>query len=186
MNVKHQEFASLIRLVASLIALLAIPAIAGDLQSVTAKAAPALNLPTLSGKPFSMSSQKGKVLLVNFWASWCPPCRAELPSIWRLKHKLDLQLFEVLLVNVGEDKAQVEAFLVPRLQRDLLVLLDETGISSGPWAVQAMPMSYIVDKNGIIRYQLQGATRWDSTAVMSQIRSLIDETPSPSQSRARK
>lgn len=179
MNAKHQVHASLI-------VLLAIPAIAGDLQSVPAKAAPVLNLPTLSGKPFSLSSQQGKVLLVNFWASWCPPCRAELPSIWRLKHKLGSQGFEVLLVNIGEDKAQVEAFLLARFQRDLLVLLDETGVSTGPWAVEAMPMSYIVDKNGKIRYQLQGATRWDGTAVMSQIRSLLDHAPAPSQSRARK
>jgi len=84
---------------------------AQELKRATGGPAPALQLEDLSGKPHRLADYRGKVVLVNFWATWCEPCRDEMPSIERLRASLDGRAFAVFAVNLGETEPRIRAFL---------------------------------------------------------------------------
>ena len=134
---------------------------------------PALRLEDLSGTVRNLKDYRGKVVLVNFWASWCPPCRIEMPSMWRLKNKFKDQPFVILAVNMAETKSDINAFLPKRLKQSFVVLLDKDGSALKRWRVYAFPTSFIVGPDGRIRYALYGATEWDTPAKIKKIRALL-------------
>lgn len=136
---------------------------------------PPLELPDLSGKKQSLESFKGKVVLVNFWATWCPPCRTEMPSMWRLKNKFKNKPFEILAVDMGEDKKIVRAFMPDKMERDFVVLLDSEGIALKEWKIFAFPTSFLIDKKGQIRYALYGALEWDGPEQVKIVEMLLNE-----------
>lgn len=147
---------------------------AGILKPYTGKeATPPLVLKDLNGKKHDLNDFKGQVVLVNFWATWCPPCRVEMPSMWRLKQKLRGKSFIVLAVDMGEEEASVNAFLPEKMKRDFVVLMDKDGEALRTWKVFAFPTSYIIDAKGNIRYALYGALEWDESTVMEKIRTLL-------------
>ena len=137
-----------------------------------------LNLISTTGQNVTLEDYKGKVVLLNFWASWCPPCVHEMPSMARLKslytHKNEHQDFEILAVNLGESHAEVEAFLKEH-PVNFPVLLDESAIAVKDWKVFAYPSSYLIDKQGQIRLALFGATEWDSAEHLKKINLLLSE-----------
>lgn len=157
-----------------LLALLSGPVLAKGLKELTPRPAPQLALPALSGDKFDFQHLGGKVVLVNFWATWCPPCRQEMPSMQRLNDKLAGRPFAILGVNVGETPAQVNAFLkiVPV---GFPIVLDETGRNLNAWQVFAFPTSYLVDKQGRIRYGLFGSIEWDEPEAVQLIEKLLAE-----------
>lgn len=136
---------------------------------------PSLLLPDLAGKMQSLASFKGKVVLLNFWATWCPPCRIEMPSMWRLKNKLKGKPFEVLAVDMGEDKKIVRAFMPDDMERDFVVLLDTEGIALKEWKIFAFPTSFLIDKKGKIRYALYGGIEWDGPVETKIVEMLLNE-----------
>ncbi len=133
-----------------------------------------LELADISGQSYSLGDHKGKVVLLNFWASWCPPCVHEIPSMVRLKEKLKGQPFEILAANLGEDTQAVGKFL-SRTPVNFPILLDPDGSAIKSWQVSAYPTSYLVDKTGKIRFALFGGYEWDSAEAIRIIRQLLQE-----------
>jgi len=101
----------------------------------------------LTGTTHSRTSTKGNIVLLNFWATWCPPCREEIPSIEALSKAMKGQKFEVFAVDVGEDIATVKAF-VSEQKMTYPIYLDPNSILSRIYASQGIPTTYLLDKDG--------------------------------------
>lgn len=143
------------------------------------KMAPSFSLEDLSGENRNLSEFSGKVLLVNFWATWCTPCIKELPSMEAIRETLKSEPFDVIAINVGEDKIQIEEFLRKRLGGPLAleVLMDGNMIAAKAWKVRAVPTTYIVDHAGQLVYIATGEMDFAHEDVVSQIRALISAIP---------
>ena len=150
------------RLVASLVfaALLAFPAKGAEFRKLEPMVPPVLEAVDLTGGKHDLAAYKGRVVLINFWASWCPPCREEMPSMQRLMQKMSGKSFVILAVDTGEPSDEAEPFL-KEIHPDFSILLDPEGEMAKRWKVFAMPTSFLVDKQGRIRYVLAGAAEWD-------------------------
>jgi thiol-disulfide isomerase/thioredoxin len=133
------------------------------------------SLPDLKDKPHSLPDYRGKVVLVNFWASWCPPCIYEMPELTRLKAQLAGRPFEIIAINVGEKKYRVRKF-TKVINFDLPVLLDTSNDTFNDWGVKILPTSFLVDADGRIRYQVRGNPGWENETTLSLIETLMDET----------
>jgi thiol-disulfide isomerase/thioredoxin len=134
-------------------------------------------LEALSGGKVSLSSFKGKVVLLSFWATWCGPCKQEMPEMQALYQKLKGRGFEVVAVDMMEDKATVTKF-VKTSGYTFPVLLDSTGeVGGGPYAARAIPTNYIVDKGGKLVARKIGidGPGWTSDARLALFESLLAE-----------
>ena len=139
-----------------------------------AKAAKNFTLPDLDGKPRKLSDYRGKVVLVNFWATWCPPCRREMPSMERLSQRLKDQPFVILAINQQEDPEEVFVFtgqLDPA--PTFPILFDRTSKVANAWGVLGLPASFIVDQQGRVVYRAMGGREFDHPEIERAIRSLI-------------
>jgi peroxiredoxin len=136
--------------------------------------APALALPTLKGGRLDLAELQGKGVLVNFWATWCPPCVKELPALSRLNERMQGQDFAVVTVDVGEQPDRVRAFLADK-PINFPVLLDPEGNSFKSWQAYAFPTTMILDRQHRIRYAVFGALEWDSDEVVESLQRLIAE-----------
>ncbi len=148
-----------------------------DLQEVSGQAAPSFdNVQWLHQTGDLPDSLKGKVLLVNFWATWCPPCVEELPSIQNARDTFDQDHFEVVSVNVGEKVLQIEAFLktLP-VKLTFPIVVDEKLSVYADWQVSPLPTTFLVDRAGKIRYQALGGRNFASANIRTIIQELIDE-----------
>lgn len=133
---------------------------------------PALKLADLQGLSHDLKDYRGKVVLVQFWATYCTPCRKEMPSMNRLQEKLRDVPFSILAVDMGESREEVVKF-VEVVKPEFTILMDPDGHSIADWHVFAAPSSFLIDPEGHIRYTLYGGVEWDSAEIVSQIRSLI-------------
>lgn len=136
------------------------------------KAAPALSLYNLEGDRIDLKDYRGRVVLVDFWASWCKPCVDEMPSLARLSQLYDKSQFTVLTVNSGESRQRVDDFL-QGFNHKFDVMLDENGIAVRDWRVYVYPSNYLIDKSGFIRYGYSGPLEWDSREILSLIETLL-------------
>jgi thiol-disulfide isomerase/thioredoxin len=137
------------------------------------QAAPAFNLPTLQKEqPFSLKSKEGKVIYLDFWASWCLPCRTSFPLLNKLHEKLKAQGFEVIAINLDEDKAKAEKFL-QEFQVGFTVLRDAKGEWADKYVVESMPTSFIIDKKGAVSHIHHGFTSGDITDLEQKITALL-------------
>lgn len=127
---------------------------------------PPLKLTDLDGKVHDLADYKGKVVLVNFWASWCPPCVKEMPSMQRLKEKMAGKPFVILGVNLAEPEQEVRDFLATKVQVDFPILMDRDGAVLKAWKVFVFPTSLIVGPDGMVRYGLYGEFEWDTEQVL--------------------
>jgi thiol-disulfide isomerase/thioredoxin len=137
---------------------------------------PELALEDLGGRQHSLSNLQGQVVLVNFWATWCPPCIIEMPGMQRLKQQLDGRPFRILAVNVKESEETIWKFH-KLVKVDFPMLLDRDGQASEDWQVVVYPSSFLMDASGEIRYQATGMLEWDSPEVVRVIEAMLDEVP---------
>lgn len=145
----------------------------GALVSWSNEPAPKLVLKDTNGATQDLAAYRGKAVLVNFWATWCEPCRHEMPSMERLREKLARKPFEVLTVNVDEPHARVRRFL-KETGLDLSVLLDQNKEVTRAWSVRVLPTSFVVGPDGRTRYRVVGDIDWSADAVVRTIIELID------------
>jgi thiol-disulfide isomerase/thioredoxin len=131
--------------------------------------APALALVDAKGVRHDLADHRGRVTLVNFWATWCPPCVHEIPSMNRLAATYDARDFAIVSVNFKEDPDHVRAFMA-KVAVDFPVLLDADGATSARWGVFAFPSTFILDRQGRVRYSVNTAIEWDG----AEVRAVID------------
>jgi peroxiredoxin len=151
-------------------ALLPLPLLAGEASGPAAE----FSLPARGGPPVALSALRGQVVLVNFWATWCGPCRKEMPLLEQIHRKYAPLGFTLLGINVEEDTTHMEAFLgdVPVT---FPVLLDPANHVSKLYDVAAMPSTVIIDRKGQVRYIHQGWQPGDESRYQDVIRQLIRE-----------
>ena len=131
-------------------------------------------LPDLHGKLHRLEDYRGKVVLVNFWASWCPSCIYEMPALKRLREALGSKGFEILAINVGEAKYRVWKY-VRLINFDVPVLLDPHKVLFHDWKLSVLPTSFLIDRGGHIRYRVVAAPDWNSDDTTAIIRNLLQE-----------
>jgi thiol-disulfide isomerase/thioredoxin len=119
---------------------------------------------------------KGRVVLINYWATWCPPCRREMPSMERLSQALKGEAFSVLAVDVGEDADTIDAF-TSQLDTELSfpILLDTRSRTMQAWKVAGLPTTFLVDKQGRIVASAIGGREFDHPEIIRAIRELLGE-----------
>lgn len=138
--------------------------------------APAMVLKDLDGKPVELAKLRGKVVIVNFWATWCPPCRREFPSMERLRLKLAKKPLVILAVNEGENVEVIEQFTFSLdLQPAFPVLLDPVGDAMALWPVRGLPTTFIIDKRGRIAFRAIGGREFDHPEMLRVIENLFRE-----------
>ena len=114
-------------------------------------------LKDLQGRTVKLSDQKGKVVFLNFWATWCPPCREEMPSIERLHDRVNGKDFIILAVSL--DQSDIRSF-VQKGNYTFKILLDPKGDIGRQYGVTGIPTTFIIDKNGIIKQKAVGSRDW--------------------------
>lgn len=117
-------------------------------------------LKDLNGKDVSLSDLKGKRVFLNFWASWCPPCKAEMPDIERLYEETKDSDLVILAVNLGEDKDTVKSF-IDKNNYKFRILLDSDQTVAEQYSITSIPTSFFIDKNGTIVAKKIGAMTYE-------------------------
>jgi peroxiredoxin len=136
--------------------------------------APSFSLPQLdSNGPVALESLRGRVVLVNFWATWCKPCEDEIPAMERLYQALRPGGFEILAISVGEEAAVVRGFR-DRMGISFPILLDADKRVAIEWQTFAFPESLLVDRDGTILERYVGPREWDAAAYLDRLRSLVE------------
>jgi len=147
-------------------------AASAQLPSWSGGPTPSLRLPDLEGKEHALEAYRGKVVLVNFWATWCVPCKEEMPSIERLRSSMQGRPFPVPPVNLAEPDARVQRFL-----RDVPlgfpILMDRDTSASRAWKARLLPATFIVGPDGRIRYSYIGELDWSREPIRQQIAELL-------------
>ena len=148
---------------------------AADDQTLTAvdppRAAPDFALVDTDGNLHHLAEYLGKPLIVNFWATWCPPCIEEMPSMNRAWHLVKDQGIAMLAINVGEDEDTVFTFTAD-YPVDFPLLLDENAKAVQDWGVLGLPTTFVVDPGGNIVYQAVGGRAWDDPVLLDEVRAL--------------
>jgi thiol-disulfide isomerase/thioredoxin len=130
-----------------------------------------LDLEDMQGRRVLRDDFRGKVTVVNFWATWCPPCIEEIPMLNRLRQKMQGEPFELLSINFGQEKATIAEFL-RQVKVAFPVLLDEKGRASGDWNTVVLPSTYVIGPDGEFAYAVNAAIEWDSPEVVAALRRL--------------
>ena len=145
------------------------------------KGGPALGTPAaefklidLEGKWLSLSDYKGKVVLLNFWATWCGPCRVEMPSMEVLYQEFKKDGFEILAISSDHQGSIVTRPFVEAQALTFPILHDADYRVSGTYGIRTLPMSYLVDRQGILRHRVFGARDWNSKEAWVFIEELLE------------
>ena len=138
----------------------------------TGMIAPDITLQAIDGSQTTLSSLRGKAVLLNLWASWCPPCRAEMPSMERLHARLKDKGVVVLGVDLQEGKREVEDF-VREHKISFPVVLDRNGSAGAAYGVRSIPTTFIVGRDGAILAGRIGGHEWDDPVVVALFEKLV-------------
>ncbi|MDP1993155.1 MAG: TlpA disulfide reductase family protein [Syntrophales bacterium] len=137
--------------------------------------APDFVFPGLDGKTVRLADYKGKVVFLNIWATWCPPCREEMPSMERLYKELKGQAFEILAVSIDASGAKVVAPFMKEYHLSFPVLLDPAGATKSLYGTTGVPESFIINKEGLIEQIIIGPMDWATPDVVRFFRDLIQK-----------
>ncbi|OOZ19030.1 hypothetical protein BOW28_01025 [Solemya velum gill symbiont] len=135
----------------------------------------ALKLADMQGNQFALAQLKNKVVVLNFWATWCPPCVEEIPSLERLRELMQADGLEVVSIDVGESTANIQAFLKDK-PVDFPVLLDPEAEAFKSWNGYAFPTTFVLDREHKIQYAVFGAFEWDADEVVEMLRQLTESS----------
>jgi thiol-disulfide isomerase/thioredoxin len=141
--------------------------------------APQIALQVVGGGTSNLAAERGKVVLVNFWATWCEPCKAEMPGLQQLADELRGRSFVMYSVDLQEDAGQVEAFQ-RQYGLNLYAVLDDNGEVTRAYGVRALPATFLIDQQGVVRHQRLGPlltgsaeTTWTEAWLATQVRGLL-------------
>ncbi|MFZ5875082.1 MAG: TlpA disulfide reductase family protein [Nitrospirota bacterium] len=137
--------------------------------------APGFSLPTLSGETVTLDGLKGKVLLLNFWASWCTPCQEELPEFQKFHQKYHDRGFSVVGINIDKKQANAAKY-VERFGLSFPVVLDPDSETIRSYRGRSMPISYLVDRHGVIRQVFFGFNPKKLPGMETAIKETLDAT----------
>ena len=141
-----------------------------------AAAAPDLSFPDETGRTLRLADFKGRVVLLDFWASWCVPCRVSFPAVDALHKELGTRGFAALAVNVDEQRKNADSFLEVR-PHTMPVVFDPKGRAAEAFALEAMPSTLILDRAGRVRFRHMGYTEKTIAQYRAEILELLKESP---------
>ena len=125
----------------------------------------------LNGNEVSLNNYQGKVIMLNFWATWCPPCRNEMPSMESLHKKMEDSNFVMIAVNIQEKNSIVKEF-IKKNKYTFPVIIDETGEVSAKYQIRSIPTTFIIDTKGKIAGVFTGSRDWNSNDVVKIFKEL--------------
>ena len=146
----------------------------GGVIPVDGYAAPPLRLADLDGEAFDLTELRGRWVFVHFWASWCGPCRKEMPAIQRMSDSLRDSALAIVLVNTAETEDAVFSFL-GIVAPALTTLMDRDGLVTEQWQPRGLPASFLVDPRGRVSYLALGGRPWDQDSYLDFLRALPGE-----------
>ena len=144
----------------------------GDPQLGKGTPAPNFTLPDLTGKSVSLTDYRGKVVLLNIWATWCPPCVEEMPSLEKLHQAMKGESFEILTVSLDESGAEVVTPFMKKHKLNFPALIDSAGTLKNLYQTTGIPESLIITKDGVILEKIIGPRNWASSGAIKYFREL--------------
>lgn len=154
------------------------------LPSVPERAAPEFTLRDMDGERHSLADYRGKVVVLNFWATWCPPCREEMPSMERAREALEGEPIEIVAINVGEDEDTIFTFTAD-YPVNFPLLLDEAADVIEDYGVVGLPTTFVIGPSGRIHHRIVGTREWDEPLLLNRLRDLLEPSPGPRSSARR-
>jgi peroxiredoxin len=136
--------------------------------------APDFTLVDLQGKTWTLSELKGQVVFVNFWATWCPPCREEMPSMQELHTMLPKDKFKMLAILNGDDPALADIF-AKKLDLTMPILNDQDNTVGAVYGLTGLPETFIIDNQGILREKFIGPAQWNAPVHVQMLMKYIDQ-----------
>lgn len=156
----------------------------GDQPAATAvvgQPAPTFTLTDLHGKNWRLADLQGKVVFLNFWATWCQPCLREMPSMAALNQRMPEGTFQMLTV-LYNDRPEIAQNLVRKMELPFPVLVDPSGVAAREYGLTGVPETYIIDPQGILREKFIGPLNWDSQAALDLLGKYLPQPASPAAS----
>ena len=147
---------------------------AAGFETRAALPAPELKAHDLEGVPKTLADYRGKVVLLNFWATWCPPCQREMPSLERLRTRMAGRPLEIVAISSAETPDEVNAYL-SKMKLGFPVLLDTDSSNTRRWKVFALPTTFVLDAAGRVRHVLTGPAEWDEGEALAVAESMLAE-----------
>ncbi len=138
------------------------------------KPAPDFTLVDLQGKIWTLSELKGQVVFVNFWATWCPPCREEMPSMQRLYNRMPKDKFKMLAILNNDEPGLAKSFAA-KLGVTMPILDDQKNLIGPKYGLTGLPETFIVDKQGVVREKYIGPAKWDSPLFSRMLMGYINQ-----------
>ncbi len=163
---------------ALLIVVLCLPLLVQAAPVSVGQQAPAIDLPLLPAGPknIQLADLRGKVVYVDFWASWCGPCRVSFPLLEKMRTELSPRGFEILAINVDEFVEDALKFLMER-PVSYLIAYDPQGATPQAYGIRGMPTGFLIDRTGVVRKVHQGFRKSDAGKLRAEIVKLLDATP---------
>jgi peroxiredoxin len=140
--------------------------------------APLFTYPDLNGKEVSLADHRGKVVVVNVWATWCPPCRQEMPSMQKLYEKFKGENFEILAVSIDSEGSEAVTPFMRKMNLTFPALLDPGETIRSLYGITGVPESFIIDKKGIVLEKIIGPINWATPEVFLFFKDLINKPSS--------
>jgi thiol-disulfide isomerase/thioredoxin len=143
----------------------------GGLLKLDGRAAPALELKDMDGRTTDLVKLRGQWVMVHFWASWCGPCRKEMPTIQSLAGKIPPDRLRIVLVNTAESDEAAFSFLAI-VAPEIETLMDRDGAVTDKWQPRGLPSTFLVDPDGRLRFLALGGRVWDQDPFLGFLRQL--------------
>lgn len=147
---------------------------AAGFETRAALPAPELKAHDLVGASKTLADYRGKVVVLNFWATWCPPCQREMPSLERLRTKMAKRPLEIVAISSAETPEEVRAYL-SKMKLGFPILLDTDSSNTRRWKVFALPTTFVLDAEGRVRHVLTGPAEWDEGEALAVVESMLVE-----------